>query len=37
MPSSSAPYMKDVIANLDNDWKITGAEIDAYLHAHGVD
>jgi hypothetical protein len=33
----SGPYMKDVIANLDNDWKITGAEIDAYLRAHGVD
>jgi len=33
----SEPYMKDVIANLDNDWKITGAEIDAYLRGHGVD
>jgi hypothetical protein len=27
----SAPYMQDVIANLDNDWTLTGAEIDAYL------
>jgi hypothetical protein len=27
----SAPYMKDVIANLDNDWRLTGDEVDAYL------
>jgi hypothetical protein len=27
----SAPYMKDVIANLDNDWWLTGDEVDAYL------
>src|SRR5271170_8405457 len=30
----SAPYMEDVIANLDNDWTLTGAEIDAYLRQH---
>ena len=30
----SAPYMKDVIANLDNDWTLTGAEIDAYLRQY---
>jgi hypothetical protein len=27
----SEPYMKDVIANLDNDWRLTGDDIDAYL------
>ena len=30
----SAPYMQDVIANLDNDWTLTGADIDAYLGQH---
>ena len=30
----SEPYMKDVIANLDNDWKLTGDEVDAYLRQH---
>lgn len=27
----SAAFMKDVVTNLDNDWKLTGEEIDAYL------
>jgi hypothetical protein len=27
----STPYMKDVVANLDNDWTLTGDEIGAYL------
>jgi hypothetical protein len=27
----SEPYMKDVIANLDNDWRLTGEDIEAYL------
>jgi hypothetical protein len=27
----STPYMKDVIANLDNDWMLTGDEVEAYL------
>jgi hypothetical protein len=27
----SGPYMKDVIANLDNDWTLTGTDIDAYV------
>ena len=27
----SEPYMKEVIANLDNDWRLTGEEVDAYL------
>jgi hypothetical protein len=30
----SAAYMKDVIANLDNDWKLTGDEVEAYLREH---
>jgi hypothetical protein len=30
----SATYMQDVIANLDNDWTLTGDEIDAYLRRH---
>jgi len=32
----SAPYMKDVIANLDNDWRLTGDEIGAYLRSHSA-
>jgi hypothetical protein len=32
----SKPYMKDVIANLDNDWQLTGADVDAYLRAHAA-
>lgn len=32
----SAPYMKDVIANLDNDWKLTGDDVGAYLRRHGA-
>ena len=31
----SAAYMKDVIANLDNDWKLTGDEVGAYLRGQG--
>jgi hypothetical protein len=27
----SEKYMKDVIANLDNDWTLSGSDIDAYL------
>jgi hypothetical protein len=30
----SAPYMKDVIANLDNDWTLTSDEVAAYLREH---
>jgi Family of unknown function (DUF6166) len=29
-------YMKDVIANLDNDWTLTGDDIGAYLRTHGA-
>jgi hypothetical protein len=32
----SQPYMKDVIANLDNDWRITGDEVGAYLRRRGA-
>lgn len=27
----SDPYMKDVIANLDNDWTLTGTDVEAFL------
>ena len=27
----SQPFMQAVVANLDNDWELTGAEIDAFL------
>ena len=27
-------YMKDVIANLDNDWQLTGDDVGAYLRQH---
>jgi Family of unknown function (DUF6166) len=30
----SAPYMRGVIANLDNDWAISGDEIDSFLRTH---
>lgn len=29
--SLSQPFMKAVVANLDNDWSLTGADIDAFL------
>jgi hypothetical protein len=32
----SEPFMKDVIANLDNDWRLSGDEIDAYLRRHAA-
>jgi hypothetical protein len=32
----SVPYMEDVIANLDNDWKLTGDEVESYLRTHGA-
>ena len=30
----SDPFMRDVVANLDNDWTLTGQEIDTFLGAH---
>jgi hypothetical protein len=32
----SEPYMKDVIANLDNDWRLTGDDVGAYLRKLGA-
>jgi hypothetical protein len=32
----SEPYIKDVIANLDNDWRLTGDEVEAYLRQRGA-
>lgn len=32
----SEPYMKDVVANLDNDWKLTGEDVDAYVRRRGA-
>ena len=32
----SEPYMKEVIANLDNDWRLTGEDVDAYLRRRGA-
>ena len=31
----SEAFMKDVIANLDNDWRLTGADVEAYLRRRG--
>jgi hypothetical protein len=32
----SEPYMKDVVANLDNEWRITGQDVDDYLRRQGA-
>jgi hypothetical protein len=32
----SEPFMKDVIANLDNDWQLTGDEVETYLRQRGA-
>jgi len=32
----SAAFAADVIANLDNDWTLTGDDIDAYLRKSGA-
>ncbi len=34
--SLSEPYMKDIVANLDNDWKLTGEDVDAYVRQRGA-
>jgi hypothetical protein len=31
----SEPFMKTVVANLDNDWRLTGAEVEAALRELG--
>jgi hypothetical protein len=33
----SEPYMKEVVANLDNDWRLTGDDVGAYLRRHGAE
>ena len=30
----SEPFMKQVVANFDNDWTLTGAEVDAFLRSN---
>jgi hypothetical protein len=30
----SEPFMAKIVANLDNDWRLTGDEVDAYLRQH---
>jgi hypothetical protein len=30
----SEPFMKTIVANLDNDWTITGEEIDAFVRGN---
>jgi hypothetical protein len=32
----SAPYMRDVIANLDNDWELSGDEVESYFRTNGA-
>jgi hypothetical protein len=32
----SGPFMTKIVANLDNDWRLTGAEIDAALRDLGT-
>jgi len=31
----SETYMKDVIANLDNDWRLSGDDVEAYVRRRG--
>jgi hypothetical protein len=31
----SEPFMKSVIANLDNDWRLSGADVAAFANGHG--
>jgi hypothetical protein len=26
-----APFMKEIVANFDNDWMLTGAQVEAFL------
>ena len=30
----SEPFMREIVANLDNDWTLTGQEIDTFLRPH---
>jgi hypothetical protein len=31
----SEPFMKSVIANLDNDWRLSGDDVAAFANGHG--
>jgi len=31
----SGPLMKDIVANFDNDWTLSGGDINAWLHRSG--
>ena len=33
--SMSVTFMKDIVANLDNDWTLSGGDINAWLHRAG--
>ena len=33
--SMSGTFMKDIVANLDNDWTLSGGDINAWLHRAG--
>jgi hypothetical protein len=30
------PFMKTIVANLDNDWALAGDDIDRFLHEHAT-
>jgi hypothetical protein len=30
----SEPFMREIVANLDNDWTLSGQEIDTFLRPH---
>ena len=32
----SEPFMKAVVSNFDNDWTLTGAQIDDFLRTSGA-
>lgn len=32
----SEPFMRTVVANLDNDWTLTGAEVDDFIRARAA-
>jgi Family of unknown function (DUF6166) len=32
----SEPFMKEIVANFDNDWRLTGEQIDEFLRNRGA-
>ncbi|HUC48669.1 MAG TPA: DUF6166 domain-containing protein [Xanthobacteraceae bacterium] len=32
----SEPFMKNVVANLDNDWRLSGEEVAAFVRRHDI-